>query len=91
MTGRVSLDRLAWFVGEIARPVSIIFACVSASVASVIMALRVTDGTDGSMLAGAIWLGAAAIMGAKAAEEFGKSRNAAKVEVAKAQNPGGGE
>lgn len=83
----ITLERAAWFVGEIARPVSIIMACASASVASIIMAVKVTDGSDGSMLAGAIWLGAAVIMGAKAAEEFGKSRNAAKVEVAKAQQP----
>lgn len=87
----MTLDRIAWFIGEIARPVSIIMACGSASVASLVMAFRVTDGSDGSMLAGAIWLGAAVIMGAKAAEEFGKSRNAAKVEVAKVQSPAGAE
>jgi hypothetical protein len=80
----VTLDRIAWFVGEIARPLAIIVSSVSASTASVVMAFRVADGSDGSLLAGAIWLGVSVIMGAKAAEEFGKNRNAAKVQVAKA-------
>ena len=84
----ISLDRLAWFIGEIARPIAIIVSCVAASVASVIMALRVTDGSDGSMLAGAIWLGAGGIFVGKAVEEFGKSRNRANVEIAKASPPG---
>lgn len=80
----MTLDRLAWFIGQIARPFAIMIGCASASVASVIMALRVSDGTDGSLLAGAIWLGAGTIFIGKAAEEFGKSRNAANVEIAKA-------
>lgn len=79
----MTLDRLAWFIGEVARPVGIIAACIAASAASIIMAAKVTDGNDGYLLAGAIWFGAAVIFGAKAAEEFGKSRNASKVEIAK--------
>lgn len=80
----MTLDRIAWFVGEIARPIAIIVSCVAASIASVIMALKVTDGSDGSLLAGAIWLGAGGIFVGKAVEEFGKSRNRANVEIAHA-------
>lgn len=79
----MTLDRLAWFIGQIARPVGIMAACISAAVASIIMAARVTDGNDGYLLAGAIWLGAGAIFGAKALEERGKAKSAADVEIAK--------
>lgn len=79
----ITLDRIAWFIGEVARPVGIMAACISASVGSVIMAIKVADGTDGALLAGAIWGGAALIFGAKALEERGKAKSAADVEIAK--------
>lgn len=83
------LERTAWFIGEVARPLAIIVSSVAASVASVIMALKVADGTDGAMLAGAIWIGAGSLFLGKAAEEFGKNRNAARVDIAKAGGEGG--
>lgn len=79
----MTLDRLAWFIGEIARPVGIIASCLAASIASVVMATRVTDGNDGYLLAGAIWLGAGVIFGAKALEERGKAKSAADVQIAR--------
>ena len=80
----MTLDRLAWFIGQVARPIGIIAACLSASVASIVMAAKVTDGNDGYLLAGAIWLGAGAIFGAKALEERGKAKSAAEVQIARA-------
>jgi hypothetical protein len=79
----MTLDRIAWFIGEVARPVAIIMGCFSAAAASIIMASKVTDGNDGYLLAGAIWLGASVLFGAKAAEEFGKSKNSANVQIAR--------
>jgi len=80
----MTLDRLAWFIGQIARPVGIMAACIAAAAASIIMALKVTDGNDGYLLAGAIWLGAGGIFGVKALEERGKAKSAADVQIAQA-------
>lgn len=80
----MTLDRISWFIGQIARPVGIMAACLSAGIASIIMAAKVTDGNDGYLLAGAIWLGAGAIFGAKALEERGKAKSQAEVEIARA-------
>lgn len=77
-------ERWAAFIGNVSRPLSILTASVSAGVASVIMASRVTDGNDGYLLAGAIWLGAGALYGAKAVEVWKTNQAAASVEKAKA-------
>ena len=50
----MTLDRFAWFVGEIARPFAVIVTSGAAAIASVIAALRVADGTDGALLIAAI-------------------------------------
>lgn len=79
----MTLDRIAWFIGEIARPVSIMAGCIGATAASIIMASKVTDGNDGYLLAGAIWLGAGALFVGKAVEVYKRDRNAADVEIAR--------
>lgn len=79
----ISLDRLAWFVGEVARPMAILTTSTAASIATVIIAQKVVDGNDGFIFIGGVFAGVAVILGAKAAEEWGKDRNASKVEIAR--------
>lgn len=80
----MTLDRIAWFIGEVARPVGILIAIGCAGASSVILALKLSEHMDGSLLAGAIWLGATGIFVGKAVEEFRKNRNAADVQIARA-------
>lgn len=80
----MTLDRLAWFIGQVARPMAIITTSTAASLATIIIAQKVVDGNDGFIFIGGVFAGVAVILGAKAAEEFGKDRNASKVEIAKA-------
>lgn len=80
----ITLDRISDFVGKVARPSAIITTSWAAAAATVIIALKVQDGNDGFIFIGGVFAGVAVIYGAKAAEEFGKSRNAANVEMARA-------
>lgn len=82
----MTLDRIAWFIGQVARPLAIITTSTAASIATVMIAQKVVDGNDGFVFIGGVFAGVAVILGAKAAEEFGKDRNASKVEIAKAAN-----
>lgn len=83
----MTLDRLAWFVGQLARPTAIVTTSTAASIATVIIALRVQDGNDGFVFIGGVFAGVSALYLGKAAEEFGKDRNASKVKIAEAQSP----
>lgn len=83
----MTLDRIAWLIGQIARPLAIISTSFAASIATVIIARKVVDGNDGFIFIGGVFAGVAVILGAKAAEEFGKDRNASKVKIAEAQTP----
>lgn len=68
-------NKVSQFIGDVARPVSIIVASVSGSVATVITSLRVEDGTDGALLLGAAWAGVAALYGFKAVEVWKTAPN----------------
>lgn len=76
----MTLTRLAWFAGEIARP----WCLISIGTGT---AWSIFSASDASIITAAGFI-VAALYGAKAAEEFGKNRNAAKVEEAKAREPG---
>ena len=71
-------ERLASFIGAVARPLSILIACSCAGAASIILATKVRDGNDGYLLAGAIWLGAGSLFIGKAVEVFQNHRASAK-------------
>jgi hypothetical protein len=71
---------LARFLGDIARPWSLI----SVGTAT---AWSIFDGKDAAIITAA-GLILSALYGSKALEEFGKNRNAAKVEEAKAKATG---
>lgn len=77
-------ERWAAFIGNVARPLSIFVASVSAGVASIIMASRVEDGNDGYLLAGAIWLGAGSLFIGKAVEVWKTNQAASDVEKTRA-------
>jgi hypothetical protein len=81
----MTLDRLAWFVGEIARPFATISTAAGATASMVIVAVRVENGNDGAILLGAIGVIVLGVFGVKGAEAIMKSTNDRKVEVAKVQ------
>lgn len=68
--------RIAWFVGEVARPYCLIAVGTST-------AWTIFDGKDAAII-GAAGLILAALYGAKALENGFQSKDAAKVEIAKA-------
>lgn len=78
-------ERLAWFIGETARPFAIIVTSVSAAVATVLVAMRTENGNDAAILMAAIFSGVAALYGAKAWEAVKKKQSDATVEVAKVE------
>ena len=80
----MTLDRIAWFIGECSRPLSIFIATAGATAAGVITSLRVENGNDGAILMAAIGGYAAGLFGLKAAEIWRGSRDNANVEIAKA-------
>lgn len=77
-------EPVAHFIGQVARPTSIIVANVTAGVASIIMALKVENGNDGALLMGAVGVWAGGIYVGKAVEVWKTKQADAKVEIAKA-------
>lgn len=76
-------EKLAWFIGEVSRPLSIMAASFAASVSSVIVATRVENGNDGAILMGAIFAGVGTLYGFKAVEVWKGKKADAQVETAK--------
>lgn len=56
------------FIGDLARPFAIYATSLSASIATVIVALKVEDGNDGAIALGAVGVLVLGIYGAKAWE-----------------------
>lgn len=79
-------QRLAWFIGEVSRPLSIFFVSVSGAVASVITATRVENGNDGALLIAAIFVGVGALYGVKSVEVWKTHRADAEVKIEEAKN-----
>jgi hypothetical protein len=61
-------DLFRSIVGDLARPFAIYATSLSASIATVIVALRVEDGNDGAIALGAVGVLVLGIYGAKAWE-----------------------
>lgn len=78
-------ERLAWFIGEVARPWAIIVSSTGATIASVIVASKVENGNDGAILIAAVFAGAATFFGFKAVEVWKNKQSDATVEVAKVE------
>lgn len=86
----MNLDRIAWFVGEIARPFTLYAAGVSSAVATVVIPFRTDSLVEGAAYIAAAWGGTAALYGAKAWEQS-RTRKAeveANATVAIAQTTG---
>ena len=72
----MTLEQFKSLVGDLARPFAIISTSLAASVAIIIVALRVSDGNDGAAFMGAVGLMVGGIYGFKAVETW-KTKNAA--------------
>lgn len=72
------------FIGDLARPFAIISTSFGATWATIVIAYKVENGNDGAIFAGAYFLGVGTIFIGKAVEVFRNNRNAADVEIAKA-------
>jgi len=77
------LDTIKAFVGDLARPMAIIFTSAAASISTVLVAARTENGTDAAILMGAIYTGVAALYTAKSWEVAKTGKQAAEVEIAK--------
>jgi hypothetical protein len=64
----MTLDRLAWFIGQIARPSTLYAAGISSAIATVTIPFRTSSLSEGAVYIGAAWAGTAALYGAKAWE-----------------------
>lgn len=80
----ISLDQFKSLIGDLARPLSIIFASASASIATIVIAYKVTTFGEGALFIGAVWGGVGLLYGAKALENASAGKQAASVEIAKA-------
>ena len=80
----VWLSDIAAFIGEIARPISIIATSCAAAYAILILAAKVNS-TEASVYMGAVFLGVGALYGAKAWEKVTQTRADANVKVESAK------
>ena len=79
-------ERVAWFIGETARPLSQLLASMGATYASCIVAHKVTDGNDGAIFLAAVFAGVGTFYGFKAVENWKRRAADAQVEIARATN-----
>lgn len=79
----MTLDRIARFMGEVARPFSIISTSTGASIAIVIVANKVEGGVEGAAFIGAALGGLVGLYGFKAWERRKEAEKAADVETAR--------
>lgn len=85
MKDDVTLERIAHFMGEAARPFAIISTSASAAAAVVVIAWRVTSYAEGAAFIAAVFVGVGALYGAKAWENARNRRSEAEVEIARSR------
>lgn len=78
------MNRAAEFIGQIARPLAIIWTALCGGVAMIVTSLRVDNGNDGGVLIGAIGLIVTGIYGFKAVETWKSAKSDAEVKIAEA-------
>lgn len=76
-------ERIAWFIGETARPFLIHEVGIATAIGIVIVASKVSEGSDGAIFLGAVGVIVGLVVGAKAVENINAARQTAKVETAK--------
>lgn len=85
MSTPLTLERVATFLGDVARPIGIITTSVGASIGTVIIAVKINpDAAAAAIFIGAVFAGVGALFGAKAWENSQAGKHSATVEVAKA-------
>ena len=77
-------ERIKAAVGDLARPFAIYVISAGAAAGVVIVALKVENGNDGAIFYGAVGVLVGLVIGARAVENINTTRQAAKVEIAKA-------
>jgi len=84
----MTIDEFKSLIGDLSRPLSIILASASGSVATIVIAFKVTTFGEGALFIGAVWTGVVGLYTAKAWEVSRAGKQAADVEIAKTQTPG---
>lgn len=79
-------DEWSKFIGDIARPLSIMAVSFAGAAACVIASMRIENGNDGALLIGAVFVGIGALYGAKSMEVWKTHRADADVKIAGKQN-----
>jgi hypothetical protein len=77
------LDKVKAFIGDLARPFAIVSTSGAASVATVVIAVKVTSFGEGAIFIGAVFAGVGALYAAKSWELNTQARQAAGVEIAR--------
>lgn len=75
------------WLGNNARPLSILLPAAGAAIATVVIAMKVTGFGEAALFIGAVYGGVAALYTAKSWENAQTAKSAANVEVAKAAGP----
>lgn len=75
-------ERLASFIGAVARPLAIVLASYAAAHATIVIAGKVENGNDGAIFAGAYFLGLGTLYLGKAVEAINTARARRDVDVA---------
>lgn len=83
------LDRIKAFIGDLARPFAIIVTSLSAAIATVLIALRVTSFGEGAIFIAAVFAGVGGLYGVKSWEVAKTGKQSAEVEIAKAKTDAG--
>ena len=82
-------DKVKAFVADLARPFAIYVTSASASIATIVIAMRITamDFSGAAIFMGAVFSGVGALYGFKAWENNTQARQTAVIEVAKTTTP----
>lgn len=86
MTARAWFDAIIQAIGELARPLAILMVGYATAWAIHQVSLKVQDGNDGAIFLGAVSVILLGVVGVRAVENINAVRQAAKVDIAKAEN-----
>ncbi|MCR5874352.1 hypothetical protein LRS10_09370 [Phenylobacterium sp. J426] len=78
------MEHIKSFIGELARPLAIIFTSAAASWATVVIAYKVSDGNDGAIFITGVFAGVGALYIGKAFELTRIAAHTSEVEKVKA-------
>ena len=79
------LEQIKVFVGDLARPVSLLIMTYASAKAILMVAPKITDGNEAAFFAGTLLAGVGVLYGAKSLENFGIAKTTAKTAQVQAQ------